>query len=644
MIWDSMIVKSSDVNKIAKTCCDSNNLLSTPNERIMTRYYKRTLEIANNPYHLSKFISGSSIKNYMLNDPLIDWLDQYYSRKCITKKRKYDDDNICDIDINSEIDKEKKKISILLQNGVTFENKVFDDIKNKFNTNAIQIAYSRKDYTKEKYDETLHHMKTGTPIIIQGIVYNMNNMTCGMIDLLIRSDYINKLITQNQLTENEINIKAPLLNHNFHYRVIDIKWTTLHLCSNGKLLRNTERIPAYKGQLAIYNCAVGHMQGYFPSKTYIMGHSWKYELRNKIYRGHSCYDLLGHIDYEDFDNSYIEKTKNAIEWVKLVREKGHNWMSPFDGYEDDKNIMINMMPNMSNSFDGHWRKVKNILAKQKHELTSLWMVGAKNRYIAISNGIYKWSDDNCTASKLGIKDNTKVGNIINLMIDINKNNNDNILPKKIKNNEKEWQSQNYNDFYIDFETVNGCFSEPIENIDINNSKYESVIIFMIGCGHIKNNTFVYKSFIAESITPASEKKIIMDWMNYVKSISKNPRFIHWSDAELTALGIANIRCNNEDFIDNVTWIDLYKIFVNEPIIIKGSMSYKLKNIAKSMKQMNMINITWDNDITDGLTAMMSAVEYYKNNDKKIMDEIEEYNKVDCEVMCEIITYLRKYHT
>ena len=70
------------------------------------------------------------------------------------------------------------------------------------------------------------------------------------------------------------------LKKNFHYRVFDIKYSTLNLAANGKFILNNPKFNAYKSQLYIYNEALGHMQGYTPTETYIIG-------RKTIYRNNS---------------------------------------------------------------------------------------------------------------------------------------------------------------------------------------------------------------------------------------------------------------------------------------------------------------------------------------------------------------------
>ena len=106
-------------------------------------------------------------------------------------------------------------------------------------------------------------------------------------------------------------------NKKYHYRVIDIKWTTMLLCVDGKTLRNSGLFPAYKGQLAVYTGALEHLQGYIPNYAYIMSKAWKVGKNNYdydeeyLYRGNSPYDRPGIINYNGRDKYYLEETKNA---------------------------------------------------------------------------------------------------------------------------------------------------------------------------------------------------------------------------------------------------------------------------------------------------------------------------------------------
>ena len=589
-----------------------------------------------------EWVSGTRIRNYMLNDPIMDWLDLYY-RNYGFNEGKGDNKNKKEVDIM--VSKERTKMNVLFANGIIFEDSVFEDLKEKYPRHHVQIGYSHDDVTDENYQKTMTYMKAGMPLILQAVLINKNNKTRGMADLLVRSDFFNELFGENQLTDDEINIPSPTLGIDFHYRVIDIKWTTINLCSDGKLIRNDGRIPAYKGQLAIYNCIVGNMQGYFPEKTYILGHSWKFETCGDKFNGHNCFDLLGHIDYGGFDANYINRTVDAIKWIRNLHENGMNWKLVPPSIPE-------LYPNMSNTNDTPWSQVKTLISNKIQELTQLWQVGPKNRVIGHSNGVYKWSDRKCNAKNLGIN-GKKIGPILNKIITVNRSKRNKISPKVITNNDMNWQESNALDFYIDFETVNGCFiNEPT---NIYDGKTDTNVIFMIGIGYSSNGKWIYKSFVMETLDIENESKIIDDLVTFIGSITKNgtaqPRFFHWSNAEVTSLNIANRRHGYKwtEWFNDIIWIDLCKIFQKEPIVVNGAFKFKLKSIAKAMHKHKFIETTWKDDgISDGLSAMLDAIDYYKakikeEGDQKVIDNIEEYNEIDCKVMWEIVVYLRANH-
>ena len=88
---------------------------------------------------------------------------------------------------------------------------------------VVKVADFTESRHINKFNETISLMKKGVPIIYQGVLHNNENNTFGLPDLIVRSDYINKLIKDQVIDEEEENIKAPLLGTSFHYKVIDIK-------------------------------------------------------------------------------------------------------------------------------------------------------------------------------------------------------------------------------------------------------------------------------------------------------------------------------------------------------------------------------------------------------------------------------------
>lgn len=630
--------------------------------------------LAENYTNTNIWVSGTQIRNYLLNDPIIDWLDNYYL------ELGFNDGTVLNKELKQEMEqkikREREKISVLFTNGLIFEDSVFKEIRNKFPNQCVQVGFKREDVNEEYFKKTVNYMKQGIPIIMQAVLINNFNKTKGMADLLVRSDYINKLFNTPQLTEEEISIGAPKLKTRFHYRVIDIKWSTVHLCCDGQLIRNDERMPAYKGQLAIYNSIVGKTQGYYSNKAYIMGHSWNYEKCGEKFYGSSCFDRLGHIDYSGFDEPFISKTIDAIEWIRNMKQNGSKWKLIEPSVPE-------LYPNMSNSNDNPWSEVKSKIANEIHELTQLWQVGPKNRVIAHANGIKKWSDTRCRSNKIGIN-GKKIGPILDKIIEINQSTDSYISPACINNNELDWQTPYELDFFIDFETINGCFtSEPV---DVYNSNFDTNIIFLIGIGYfdsgkipislmpgiqaersestlVERGKWTFKTFQMNTLNFEEEMRIVDELVAFIDSMIKIycenngikktenviPKFFHWSNAEVTSINIANKRHGYKwlNWLSKIVWIDLCKIFQNEPIVVKGATRFKLKDIAKNMYKHKFIKTVWDSDgISDGLQAMLDAIKYYKNSntETKIMDEIIKYNEIDCKVMWEIVNYLRSNHT
>jgi hypothetical protein len=377
-----------------------------------------------------------------------------------------------------------------------------------------------------------------------------------------------------------------------------------------------------------------------------MAKSWKICSVINYKEGWSCYDVLGEIDYMNFDNKYIKKTKDAIEWRKKVITDGKSW-----NLLDNNLLEQKIFPNMSNNNDAPYSGIKKIIATNVNEITSIWQVTIKNRKLAHSKGIMSWKDLNCNSITLGINGEIRP-NIIDQILETNRSEFKIVEPKKIKNNIHFWKKCSNLDFFIDFETIN--IELYGNNLNINNSKNISDLVFMIGVGHIKNNIFIYKSFCCENLTLDDEFKIFSDFHNYIineinildNNLKNIPKFFHWSCAELTNIKHINNRHNNNfDYFlneDKFIWIDMYKIFISEPITVKGSLTFKLKDICNAMYKLGLIQSYWKDDgPNNGFSAMLSAIEYYKQKNESILKSIIDYNHTDCKVLWEIIEYLRQ---
>ena len=120
--------------------------------------------------------------------------------------------------------------------------------------------------TENDFNKTLNAIKNGIPILLQVPLMNEQLRLRGVADIVIRSDWINRIYKREVIPKNEQ--KTP--SGRYYYVVIDIKYTSMTLCANGYTIRNDGRFKGYKGQLLIYNIALGLIQNYIPYYIFLM--------------------------------------------------------------------------------------------------------------------------------------------------------------------------------------------------------------------------------------------------------------------------------------------------------------------------------------------------------------------------------------
>jgi hypothetical protein len=576
----------------------------------------------------STWVAASKVRNYMLNDPLLDWL-AYYGKK------KYTESNI-------EMPYMEHFHTFLMNKGIEFEKEVMNLLYKNYGSNIVTIADITQARSVEKYNETLMHIKKGTPIIYQGVLHNHDNNTYGMPDLIVRDDWLNKLVHSNiALTSKKPHI---LMSHGHYYVIVDIKHTTLHLTSNGINILNRGSTPAFKAQLCIYNNALSNIQGYLSPYAFILGRKWKYISCKKEYSGNSCFDTLGIIDYNVFDKQYITRTKEAINWLKRLAVHGGTWsLSPPSVKE--------LYPNMCNYMNGEFGKLKDEIANELNEITMLWNCGVKQREYAHSMGIYKYKDPRCTPETLGFNKSNKCYNILKNIIYVNKENGPIFSPDRIVNNMYNWQRMREGEFYVDFEFIS--------DIGYDMSKLPCAVktdnVFLIGVGHIKNNKWIYTKFVADIISDSEEYRIFNEFMRYIayEGGEGTPILYNWGVAEKSKYmsRINKFKMMNYRLVEfNPIWCNFIDVMKGEPITIKGALNYGLKSIGRAMHRNGMIETIWpENSICkNGLDAMVAAWNCsmdaknrgLKMSQMPIMDEICKYNEIDCKMVYEIIKYMR----
>ncbi len=564
---------------------------------------------------INEWVSGTDIRNFLSKDHLVDWLK-------LTKPR---------------MDGRNDFFNFIMQRGKDFEQELVDYIRETITPVTTVSTF----ITSEACRETVRLMKLGVPIIHSAPFKIEETKTQGVIDFLVRSDFLSSLVKDNPLPEEFRTLHAPHLNGDYHYVVIDAKFSTLPLRADGIHLLNSGHYPAYKGQLRIYTEAIGAIQGYTSKYAYILGRRWSYTQKDEKFFGLNCLERLGVIDYLGVDKEYVEKTKNAIDWVRDVRRDGRNWsVNPPSRLE--------LYPNMCVD-SGEWNGEKNEIANQIGDITQIWYCGIKHRENALKNDITSWRDPRCNSQTIGM--NGVRANTVDKIIDINRQEVDKIRPRKIKTNVLNWR-QKTSEMFVDFETFCDIFASFGELPEQPHTDK----IFMIGVYYL-DGVWQYKNFVAKEATNEEEFRIMDEFVQFIHGQNRTTKLWHWhadehiwTKAENHQMDLACEEGNIEradHIVDNWrlhTWSDLCKVFREEPIVLKDCFKFGLKEIAGAMHKHGLITTKLDSECKSGMDAAIRAWNVYETSDNPSEEQdivdIGKYNQFDVQVLQEMLEYLR----
>lgn len=589
------------------------------------------------PAEWAQWVSAGATRNYLHEDPLLDWLELYGEQHGFVPDDK-----------QPGYDERTDMLRFLFRKGTEFEEAVADYLRTK--ANIIRICSNANEIRNlDKAIETFEAMRDGVPIIYQGVLRDAETQTYGCPDLLVRSDILEDLFPGTLGPGSKT--AAPDLPGPWHYLVVDIKFTTLHLQAGGNL-GNNGSAKAYKGQLYIYNRALGRLQGYLAPCSYLLGRGWEQTVKGEKFRGSSAMERLAPVPQDETGKTgtLAERVKAAVNWVRRVRSEGKEWQV------FPEPPVPELWPNMTANEDAPWHAAKAEIAEQLQELTLLWQVGPDKRDTAHAEGVYRWRDIRCTPTMVGIS-GEKRGRTLQLVMDVNRDESlAPVLPGRIDAGGNEWRSQEALQFYADFETV----TDLNDDFSAFPKKGGQPFIFMIGCGHIENGDWQFSCFIADRLGGEPESRIIDAWLEHMETVRNRAGFrdsliFHWSPAESafleTAYNSAAER-HPEKSWPKAPWFDFYKkVMKAEPVVVRGALGFGLKAVAKALHSHGLIETTWGTGPADGLGAMAGAWwcdEEAKRLGRRLTDipligDIAAYNEVDCKAMMEIIRYLRTHH-
>jgi hypothetical protein len=580
------------------------------------------------------WVSATATRNYLLGDPLIDWLARHGRDHGFTP-----DDGQPDYDERLEFG------PFIMGRGIAFEAAVAAHFKTLGPVTVIAEDYRRIRDPQAALD-TLEAMAAGHPVIHQGVLHDAATQTYGAPDFLVRSDALAELFP-GALSLDALVAGAPALDARYHYVVVDAKFTTLHLLASG-FVGNSGSSPAYKGQLFIYNRALGNIQGYTPETAFLLGRGWEQTKKGETARKVSAFDRLGPVVMDAAQGAYVDA---AVDWVRRVRREGAEWeVLPEPSVPE-------LYPDATNTSDFPWHGAKSLIAKELDELTMLWWVGAEKRDAVLRKGITRWTDPRITPELLGVT-GERTQPTLQAIIDVQRDDGGPVMrPATVTAAQEEWRTAPAMEFFVDFETVSNLNDDLAKFPEQNGQP----LIYMIGCGHVQDGEWVFRTFTTPRLTEADEAETIDAWISHMGETAKSAggdepgRVIHWSFAEPVnyqfAYDSARKRHPNKGWPE-LAWFDLWdRVFKAEPIVLRGALSFGLKAVAKTAYGHGLIETSWGESKVDGLGAMVgawwcdteAATQGVSMRDLDLMKEIEEYNEVDCKVMMELLYHLRENH-
>lgn len=597
------------------------------------------------------WIAASHTRHYMMRDPLNDWI-QAYSPPSSDASHPIHDSPYNDFQ------------QYIMKKGCDFEDRVLRLIEQKIGvSNVAHLDLVSTVRQPNSVARTWNLMMQGTPVIHGGVLHHPPSKTYGITDLLVRSDWVSTLIddpppmdfasTATRLRDPEYPNKAP----SYHYVVIDIKYSSLPFCADGIHLRNSGSFPAYKAQLYLYEQALGFLQGYSSSKAYVLGAGWNIQRGTQKSSSTDPLNRLGTIDYSGWDQPYIEKTQAALEWLRACRSpEARCWnvtTPPLSRPE--------LYPNMCNTHDYpfHGRKVE--LAESYHELTSLWNVGVQHRQHAHAQHVYSWTDPKCTPSLLGLSPGYK-SSILAAILDINQphtatyQQGRKISPSCIQSRLGNWHERDAIEFFVDFEIIN----HVLFDFDTEFHQQRKSLVFTIGVGWMEDQQWFYRHFTVNALSTVEEERICREFSWFIADMSRKyhvrkPKCFHWAHAEPSFWkdALARHPQASKHWPKPWQWVDLLKLFQEEPIVVRGALGYSLKMIGRAMHQEGLIQSIWSKHslCKDGQTAMLCAIRSAKDAaQRKIplisdvyVQDILSYNEMDVKVLMEVLMYLRQHH-
>ena len=542
--------------------------------------------------YLSSPFSICLLRNHILKDPIIDWLN-----------------------INESLNTTYKRDTNTFYKD--FILKEWEDYKYLFLKTLKQKA-NKNIPTNTTVEQTKEMIKGKEPLILGGhLIYEGMVIYC---DIIIN---INLFVLIFPKIKN-----YPLHLIKNKYILINLSYSTLNLKNDLKDCLNDGIIPYKKCVLYGFSKCIEKLVGYNPH-SFIIGKDYYYK-KTQLPKDEF-------ISFIKHDTATINKFSNAYQWICLLRNNFNNLTI------GKKPSHKELYPNMNNK-ESDWENEKLNIANRIKEITLVWNITYDERCNLHKKNIYCWDDPKLLTE---LKESKKKS-IQEQMIHMNKNDEILIYPRKnistpLREVLKEKETSN---IFFDVESFL-TIDEKVDFFSKKSKNYNNPILAIIG--------FIYKEdfydFTIQKYNMEHEEIIVRNFADKLWNIYKNYgriNMFHWGHAECKYIEYIHKMYNHIQFPEYIL-IDLLDHFRLEPIIVQGVFQFGLKSIGKALYNNGLINTTWNNNNDNGLDAMIKFKEICKKT-KKIplkryleIKDIIDYNHIDCKVLQEIYSLLKKHY-
>jgi hypothetical protein len=590
-----------------------------------------TRDVATTPQEWSSWVSASHTRNVFLEDPLLDWLAMHGEAKGFAK---------------DPVDPRVDFGRFVMDKGIAFERAVIAHLSKRCDVVPVGTGARGEARDEALARRTWDLLRAGTEAVAQAPLWNPQTRTYGVADLLVRSDVLERLFPG---TLADAAVPAPDLGPApWHYRVIDVKFTTLDLLRDGHAASGHL---AYAAQVWLYNEALGRLQGFAPPCGYLLGRAWK-RLKE---RGTSALDRVCRVDRAHVRRSgetLGDLALAACDWVRRLRRDGARWdvlPSP---------TVRELRPNMRNTRDAPWHGAKKRIADALDEPTTVPRVGPAERDAALAAGLRGWRDADCSAASLGVNGPT-FGAQVDAVLAANRSPPDGpiVFPARVTVDPSIWRDPAPVEFYVDFENV----SDLDDDFSSFPEKGGRPCIYMVGCGSFEpSGEWRFEVFTADRLAPDDERRVLDAWLAHMRARCarsgtdlSTARIFCWSPAEDGRLesdyNSAAVRHGLPTWND-LPWVDLLSDVVRaQPVTVRGAFGFGLKAVTNAMHAAGLIGTAWPPGVADGMGALVGGwwcdgearSRGCSMRDLPLMREIQEYNRVDVEAMRDVLDWLRR---